>query len=332
MVVYDQYPDSWARATTLRESALILFSVALGAIFLPDISGSLWTLSKDDVRHLIPESKVRSLQRTLVEGQVDDQHLADCAIESALLPLIRASHHPSSVYVNLRYSVDIHIDQEFSIGTKNYRVHRAEAQIGAKRVLPAGQLYYWVSVVRRAELLRGEFAEPGCLNREVVDVDPDISDDDWHKTVASLTNARMVVDGMSLEGAPSPPGLGTEPPHPPGVFRWYFPAPEMTSEADLRRTVVVSQDFPLVESRFPVVFGSYYVIGSTQIQVRIYSHDDVVVKLDPFLGRALHTGEIATARVAKPGLGTEINVTSSEDTLIWPGSGLAISWRCDNES
>jgi hypothetical protein len=332
ILVYATYPDSWASGDAVREFTVVLSSVALGAVFLPELSSNLWTIKPSEVRGLIPEDRIKSLESSLIEAQIDESEWAKSILHGALRPLLKVGAERHKVLADTLYSVNIHPDERIVLNGRDYRVHRVETSLRARRVLPpdVGGEFYWISVARDNASLAAEFQQDSCLLREVVALSPELTPDEWREAALAMSSARIVVDGATVEATtevPSSVSAG----QPQNVVRWYFPASELAGEhRQDRRMMTLALDYPTEINRISVVFGAYYNMGSLQVIFRIYDMKaQYEIFHEAFLARALGSGEIDVSATRKPDLCHQISVISSDDTLVWPGSGIAIWWeRC----
>ena len=136
VAVYGLYPQTWVGEDPVRQFALIMASVAAGAIFLPEISSNLWTIEATDVNRLIPDSQVSQLQESLVRAQIAEPAWADRVLDSALRPLLAVSKAPHKVLGNFAYEANIHTDVQVRVLGEARVMHRVEASLRAARVLP----------------------------------------------------------------------------------------------------------------------------------------------------------------------------------------------------
>lgn len=331
VAVYGLYPQTWVGEDPVRQFALIMASVAAGAIFLPEISSNLWTIDATDVNRLIPDSQVSQLQESLVRAQIAEPAWADRVLDSALRPLLAVSKAPHKVLGNFAYEANIHTDVQVRVLGEARVMHRVEASLRAARVLPrgTGDGVYWISVARTDAALEAEFGQDPCLFREVVDVDAGWSDEEWTKAVRELCGARIVVDGFTLEATKEPPAGTSVVPPPAGVVRWYFALGEAASPSSgsERRTMTLALDYPMVRNAIEVMFGSYYVMGGAEAKVRLYDATNRFrIEHKAFLGRALGSGQVKVDVIPKPGLCTEVSMASGDGCLLWPGSGIYVFW------
>ena len=76
ILLYALVPDlsflSASYQDPVRQFLLILTSVAAGALFLPELSSDLWSLTPNEVRNLIPDDRRRSLAKALIAADSAD--------------------------------------------------------------------------------------------------------------------------------------------------------------------------------------------------------------------------------------------------------------------
>ena len=337
LVVYATYPDAWPASMVVGQGALIVGSVAVGAIFLPELSSNLWSLRAADIERLVPESKVRGLQRALVEARASDTDWSAAIIAGALDPLLSAEPH--NVVQNLSYSVSVHPQTTVEIAGKQVTVTGVETTLRAKRQLPidSGRKVFWVALARDAQSLRGEFDTVSCLSREIADFNPSLSNSDWADAVRKNCSARVVVDGLSIEAVLEPPGEELASSN-EKVVRWFFVSPDLVTAIETRQNILVAFDFfeSATCSRFPVIFSAYYLLGGVQVVFRVYGRgDEYRLRHEEFLAFALSSStdglgygrRIDQQVIEKPGVCSQLSLTVGDDALIWPGSGVEIWWE-----
>jgi hypothetical protein len=330
-VIYGLYPESWLASDTLKQFFLVVASVATGAVFLPELSSNLWSIDPGDVRGLIPDTKIKALEDSIVRAQVSDPSWADAILHSALRPLLGAEATPHFVLDSLSYSANVHLSRTFLDDEGTMRAHLAETVLRARRVLPPPNHddLYWVSIARTPEALAGEYAEEACLLREIVELDPSWPDDEWRQRIEQLSSARILVNGKTTEARTRPdPDLQTGLAVTQGLVRWYFHASDLPVEPLTERTnISLALDFPMRIDYFSVNLTSYYTTGPSNITLRIYDAPaDFRLNHQPFLGRALGHGQLDVDYKIKQELCHQVTVTTSDLSLLWPGSGLVAWW------
>lgn len=326
---YGLYRPDWPAADAIKQFGIVIASVALGAVFLPELSSNLWTIKEDEVRGLIPDDRVRELEASLVRAQTREVEWADKILGSALRPLLDVGKTPHKIIGDLAYTANIHPNENVSFNGRSMRIHLVETTLRGRRVLPpSGQhSLYWVSILRTEDQLEAEFNQDACLFREVVELDATWSDDEWRAAVQALSSSRIVLDGVTLEASTEPPpGHVHQAAAQNGVVRWYFSSVDIADERE-RKTITLALDYPMTTNRLTVVFGAYYTMGSAQVIVRIYDKTESLrIQHDFFFGRALGTSPVDVSSTTKPGLCKQISVITSDDSLLWPGSGLSVWW------
>ena len=330
---YGLYHNDWPAADPIKQFGIVIASVALGAVFLPELSSNLWSIKEDEVRGLIPDDRVRDLEASLVRAQTNESEWGDRILNSALRPLLDVGNTPHKIIGDLAYTANIHPDERISFNGRTLPIHRVETTLRGRRVLPHTSQHslYWISIARNEAFLYGEFAEDACLFREVVELDDSWSNEEWRGAIQALSNSRIVLDGVTIEASTEPPAghiLNTSVSD--GLVRWYFASADIAKAAFQRerRTITLALDYPMTLNRFLVVFGSYYTMGSVQVTIRLYDKtDSLEIHYNTFFGRALSASPVSVSSTTKPGLCKEISVITADDTLLWPGSGLSVWWN-----
>lgn len=331
VLTFALYPEDWWGSDAITEASLIIASVSFSAVFLPELSSDLWTISAQDVKQLIPEERASHLLKQLVKARIPEEEWANRVLDCAVEPLLKAAMEPHLIVGDLVYTASIHLDEEITVGDKTLSMHRVETSLRGRRVLPPASKHevYWVSIARSALQLEREFNESSCLFREVVDFDDSLSDEQWRESVEKYSRARIVLDGTTIEATTTaPPGDAYSPLETQGLLRWYFDSSAIKEAADQgRRTITLSLDYPLHANRLVVFLGAYYTMGSAQLTVRVYSgNHPVTINYDAFIARALGVSSVDVKELTKPKLCTELSVITSDDTLLWPSTGLSVWW------
>ena len=332
ILIYGLYPLEWPLHDPIRQFFLVMASVSAGAAFLPELSSDLWHIRADEVRGLIPHKHVKQLERALIHAQVAEAEWADRIVDSALEPLLGVGHAPHRVVADVSYSAQVHPLTTVQLGARSIQVHLVEASIKARRVLPPSGPHgiYWVTVARDDNALKSEFREETCLFREVVQLDRDMSDEEWREHVGQLCHARIVLDGVAVEASQEAPAAAPSQAN-DRVVRWYFSDPELARLADdaVRSSVTISLDYAVHPSRnrFHVELAAYYVMGGAHLDFKFYDElDEYLLDYEVFIGQALDSNT-DIKYVEKASLCKELSVVTADDSLIWPGSGLMVAWQ-----
>lgn len=322
VLLYAVVPDGWQFSDTVRQFVLILASVAVGAIVLPELPSNLWTIDADRVRNLIPSAQRERLAMSLIEADADDARWANLAWTKGLEPLLRAGREPWLYAQDMDYDVSLHLGRTDGQGPDAHRYHLASVTQKSYRMLGRpGVSSIWLSISRTSAALSREFLEPGCLARELVPLEG-VPDADWQEAILATSVVEMYVDG-----APVP--LHAEAlPESPDVVRWLLPLPE-----DVPRGVVrlhIRFDFRMDASvdSFPVMFSGYYCAGTTEISLRLYDENQPsVLESDYFVGRALEVQNHASVVETTNDLYKQVTFSTGKEAILWPGSGVLFRWR-----
>lgn len=315
-----------ATTETVKQICLIVASVAASAWVLPELSSSLWTMSSEDVRRLIPDSSKQRLMHALVAADSVEPFWSDLVFEQAVHPLLQAGARPSLVVRDMNYSVLVHLNQRAEVASQTLGVHSVETVSIGHRILPHAEVdgTFWISAARTERALATEFAAVGCLARELVTFgNRQLSDADWVSAVKSLCHVAVTVNGDvqelhyddTLDDADQ-------------IVRWSF-RPESTVPG-VRIPVQVSFDFPIPrdENRFPVIFSSYYCAGATVVNFKVYEGEEpVTLTFDSFFAKGLSTTSNSSPSVpARGSLSQQLSFSTGNDSILWPGSGVVFSW------
>lgn len=318
-VLYATVPDE-----TVRQFALVLGSVAAGAIFLPELSSELWTIRADQIRKTIPEERIARLQQELIAAATNGDDWSSFIWSEALSPMQQAAREPLQVQWHLTYDIRVYLDQIVEIDGQRSTIHRVESLLRSERVLPVDpNSRLWVSIARTHDSLLGEYGSLGCLVREHVHL-PDVSATKWREVMVDLCSVHVTVNGRML---PMEIVSGDN----LDVVRWEAGMLDGSSGVE-RVPVMVAFSFPLGLQvvDFPVLFGSYYCAGQTEVSFAVH-HPTHAVELDVIdfctrrVGGARHHG-LVRKTVDDARLNTVI-VATGKDSVLWPGSGMLFQWK-----
>lgn len=328
-LLYAFYPASLPIADTVKQAALIVASLGLSAIFLPELSSSLWDLKASDVSALVPEEKVEKLQRSLIESKIRDPQWAAQILDGAIAPLVKTAQAPHLVLSSVAYSVKVHLNYATLGGPQGTALSLVESSLEATRQLPnrARADVFWVALARDNAALRQEYQEPGCVYREVSDLDSSFTDEQWRQAMLERCSARVVIDGISIEAVLEPPEAELESDN-PRVIRWFFVSAELAKavQSPYRIQICFDHVTKATDGSFQAAFAAYYIAHGLSFTLSVYPAEGARYDLDyvSFLGQALP--QVVNHSVSRKPIGQELRVVTSESSLIWPGSGLYVWW------
>ncbi len=302
----------------IEQVLLILFSIAIGAILLPELPAALWQIDATRVRNLIPQEKRDGLLSALVEAESSDPEWTGIVLARALRPLFKASSEPSKYVYDVAYRVRLHLDQV--VESAELRAHRLTVSFSSRRVLTdPGTMTVWMSLVRTDNALRNEFREPGCIVREIVPLGA-LTGRAWQEAIVRECSAGLRING---EPIPLAPDLSVS-----DVVRFVvgpgFTAP---TERTLVETEVSAFLADSVDS-FPVMFSGYYCVGQTTVEFEVVDPADAVeLRADLFLARALEDRPLRTPVLERTAEGGQrIGFATGDASILWPDSGALFSW------
>lgn len=309
---------------TVRQVALILASVAAGAIFLPELSSDLWTMRAEEIRKIVPEKQVAQLQQELISAAANDLAWAPCVWSEALSPMLAAVREPLQVQWHLTYDIRVYLDQIVDVGGEISTIHRLESLCRSERLLPPSRdSRVWVSLARTYDALIGEYGFPGCLLREQVDL-PDVPAEKWREMMLRLCHLNLMINGRTIP-------LKIWDPDSLDIIRWEASLADEDFDGG-RVPVTVSVSFPLSPhvTNFPVIFASYYCAGRTEVSFAVHhSTDSVDLEFINFCSR--RAGGVRSHslvyRKADNGRLATVSFATTKDSILWPGSGLLFLWK-----
>lgn len=323
LVVYAVVPKVVADTTVsdpVQQFLLMMASVAVGGIVLPELPSALWTMDVERVRNLVPQGQRDSLAKALIRAESYDDDWNTLVWEQALQPLFRASREPWRYVRDLDYDIAVHLNTETEVAGRVIRGHTVAADLKAYRVLARdGVQQVHVAMARTPEALAEEFQHPTCIGRELTPLDG-LDGAEWQQAVCELCSVTLSIDGVPVDLEPdysltdlvrfrTKPG---------------FDLPSGWVKVQINYDTLMQ----LEESQFPVLFSSYYCSGTTDITMRLYDEDQPSdLAYEMFIGRALEEAPIPKPRIVRHGPYQRVAFSTGRDSILWPGSGVRFSWR-----
>jgi hypothetical protein len=318
----------------VQQGAIVLASLAAGAIFMPQLNSGLWRLKAREIRDTIPQHKRREFYPELIRADCSDdewaQRWATLMWRRGVIPLLDAAHDSRQIHWNVNYDVSVHLAQEVRVGQRRLRMARIETRNDHERIFePATDNTVWVSVAGNDASLLSEFNADNCLTRELVAL-PGLDKKTWAEEVRRLCRVRARIgprliefDADSVVTVPGDDDVR--------IVRWLVPI----SSEDMNGELVACQTeihFPaeVRENNFPVVLAGYYCAGRTILSFRLYHGETEKPKLryfDEFLSEG--GGNIAGWKPERFDTEERQSVTyrTQDDSLLWPGSGIYFWWE-----
>jgi hypothetical protein len=322
VIIYALVPDEWEISDPVKQFVLILSSVAVGAVVLPELPSNLWTIDVEKVRNLIPGAQRTSLARSLIEAESEDQRWNELVWLKALDPLLEASRKPWQYVRDMDYDVSVHLGRTLQLGDERIPVHSVSVDHKSSRVLARpGIDAVWLSIARTGSALQSEFGEAACLAREIVPLGT-LTGQAWQNATVAACHAELYVDGDRVEL------IHEVTPERPDLVRWRTPVEfELPTE---RVRVRVQFDFHLDPSvdTFPVIFSGYYCAGTTDIALRLYDENSPSeLECDYYVGRALDESGHQGISQYNNGVYRQFAFSTGRDGILWPGSGVMFRWK-----
>lgn len=307
--------DLLAHNRDLHEVALVLISVVLAYILLPDLGtdidravsrSSIWLRNAQELGGIVEDDRLKLATQELLRSFLSPANAA-AAWVFGCLPFVELEGHPGSLLEDFRYDIVLEHDAP-------RKFYLAETTLGAKRVLRVDGQGCWVSLARTTDALVGEYVQPGCLLRELVPV----SADRWRQLIESnQLAATLRVERITFHGRVSAKG--------PDLVRFCFdglPDHALQRETEVKCTFVLPQETRV----FPVKMASYFCRGRSQLKFEIVQKVrslDAYVSLAPLKPEDERSQNVsATVHETR----ATITVQTKPDALLWPGSGVVFVW------
>jgi len=321
IVIYALVPEEWAAADPIKQFVLILSSVAVGAVVLPELPSNLWTIDVERVRNLIPGAQRETLARSLISAESTDQRWNDLVWSKALEPLLAASRNPSRYVRDMDYDVAVHLNRDLELATGVIPVHSVSVDQKSTRVIgESGHSALWISIARTLPALSGEFDQKACLAREVVPLG-DITGAEWQNAIIEHCRAELFIDGARIELYPDTTSGSTD------LVRWRTHEEYELPTGWVKVRVLFDFHLDTAIDTFPVIFAGYYCAGTTDVSLRLYDEKQPsVLDCDSFVGRALEEGAPPSTLRSDNGIYQHVAFSTGKDGILWPGSGVMFRW------
>lgn len=325
----------WGQA---RQGAIVLASLAVGAIFMPELNSGLWRLKFREIRDTVPEHKRREFFSELIKADCSDdewaQRWATLMWRRGVIPLLDAAHDSRQIHWNVNYDISVHLGRDITIGNRHLKMAMIETRTDYERVFPPlKDNTVWVSVAGNDASLLSEFNADGCLNRELVAL-PGLSKESWAKEIRRLCRVRVRIgprvidfDADSIVTVPGDDDLL--------IVRWLVPILDEDTNGELI-ACQVEFHFPadVRENNFPAVLAGYYCAGRTMLSFRLYhgqGRKPTLRYFDEFLSEG--AGNIAGWKPERFDTEERQSVTyrTPDNSLLWPGSGIYFWWENQSE-
>lgn len=319
---------------TLRQGAIVLASLAAGAVFLPELNSGLWRLNAKEIRNTIPEHRRRAFYTELISADCPEdewaQRWAKLMWQRGVIPLLDAAQDNRRIRWDMTYEISVHLNQEYRIGRRTEIMARVETRQDDERVLPAtAGSPLWVSIAGNDASLLSEFNEDACLTRELVCL-PGLSKAAWASAVRRLCDVSVrigprtiVFDKASIFSVSGGDDVR--------ILRWLVPVTDDESDG-MPVSCQIETHYPteLREQNFPVLLAGYYCAGRTTVGFRLYHGQGSRPRLryfDEFLSEG--GGNVSTWKPERFDTHDRQSVTyrTPSDSLLWPGSGIYFWWE-----
>ena len=333
----------------VRQGAIVLASLAAGAIFLPELNSGLWHLDSKEIRNTIPEHRRRAFYVELIRADCPDnewaQRWASLVWRRGVLPLLDAVKDSCNIRWDMTYEVSVHLNQQFRVDGDQRLMARVETSIDDERVFPIlPDRTLCVSVCGNDDSLFSEFDEERCLSRELVEF-PGLSKQAWASEVRRLCHVRVQIGPRSIifndDNVVLVPGDEDL-----MIMRWLVPMmPEETDGIPVSCQIETHFPIELREKNFPVLLAGYYCAGRTVVSFKLYHgsgprpvlrwrHADAVresrsaVHIPPYFDEFLEEDSMAAWRPERFDTADRQSVVyrTPPDSLLWPGSGVYFWW------
>ena len=108
-----------SRWPELRQGAIVMASLAAGAVFLPELNSRIWRLSAKEIRDTIPEHRRRAFYTELISADCPEnqwaQRWAILMWQRGVIPLLDAARDNRRIRWDMSYEVSVHLRQELKV-------------------------------------------------------------------------------------------------------------------------------------------------------------------------------------------------------------------------
>ena len=256
----------------VRQGAIVLASLAAGAIFLPELNSGLWRLNAKEIRDTIPEHRRHAFYLELIRADCPEdawaQRWADLMWQWGVQPLLDEARHKRGIRWDMSYEVSVYLNNHVEIAGQPQIMTRIETIIDNARVLPsAPDGMVWVSVCGNEESLRSEFKDERCLSRELVDL-PNLDEATWATEVRKLCYVRVQIGERTMRFGPD--NIINKSRGDLRIMRWMVPVSGESNGAPVSCRIEVHFYITPTTTHFPIMFSKYYCAGRTLAAFRLY--------------------------------------------------------------
>lgn len=298
------------------QAALVVIGTLVSFVLLPDEPHRFWRVDSTDLAETVPPSDL------LAAGRETARALALQAGGAVDPNCVGVLWDDASERVGLAVSdarrIVLDMDYRISVTTEGDR-QRVRAAITSKRCWPDASRVFF-SFCSDVSALAAEFATAGSFLREIVELEPGESLQDWERRVAMYPVA-LVIDSRNVEP------VGHETRVLDGGARAHRVLFDVADSAITKRysTIQLTSEFhqSSADRTFTVKFSTYFCVGSTQLSFEV---DDPIANvdandfmLDPSKDvQFFHHYGLASHRVV---------VQTPRDSVLHPGSGVVFKWE-----
>ena len=301
--------------------------VAIGTLFslalLPDEPHRLWNVTAQSMAETIPPQRLSEAGGELVraislqQGGILPGDVVGSLWRAQFHDLELAATNPSRVVRNVDYR--IRVERSAPAGTGGgpvLEMMSLETDLSSDRHIPDSDVVF-ISFCSNLDALSREFDVENCMLRELVPQLPLEPPGRWAERLKAFTVTLKVGGADRQFLRHEVVNLGSADSY---VIRFVFDAGSIRKDYTSCRihTRFQSQD----DGVFDVKFSSYYAVGHTNIEFEIRDHD-VQLEFSEFMSTSARS---VTERPSISSEGQRIEVSTQDDAVLPPGSGVTFRW------
>lgn len=285
-------------------------------ILLPEEPSRFWRVRARDLADVVPHSHLLDAGRetaaalAIQSGGPADHGLAEMLWGAAADTVAFALADVNRLVLDMDYRVTIRGDGDRQL---------VKAVVTSKRCW-RGHDRVFFSFCTDVSALAGEFATPGSISREIVELEPGEGLDDWERRVRTY-HVSLVIDGTEL-----PPSFREtiSQGHRSRSLRIGFDVADLPIVERLTPMRLVAEFHQAPSDRtFTVKFSNYYCLGVTHVSLEL---DDPLLEVET--NEFMRGARTAVARVESHGLRhQEVSLETEDESVLTPGSGVVFTWN-----
>lgn len=311
-------------SSNIGQIAIVVLGICISVWLLPEEPHRIWKVEVKDLAETVPADHLRDTLIKVADARVV-QFRSKVPLND-LSALWRHAIHDLDVVCCDASRIVRDLTYEISLTPQSVGPPKVETTIAATRCIPDAGDFVWFSFCSSQDALEHEFGlQPeGCIAREIVDPTPEESGDLslWKQRVEGENySVSLRVDGSTVESSSQGWKQDSTNGRDWAVFRTYFPS-ESLREVPVKTRLSIHFFAEPGQHRFPVKFTSYWVLGATTVEFKV-SSPGALLEMDEYFSAM---GRSVDSQFRRTGSGSVYVISTSEDSVLAPGSGAVFTW------